>query len=106
MNNNIEFTYLYRDADNYKSWGNVIFSNSEKISILEIELEMRNLLIDNEFFIASKIRVPEVFLYDNNKLTLSDHSFHEFYSLKYTNKEPNDIFNRPFMKFLAELEKQ
>ena len=35
----IKFFYLYRDGSNYKSWGEVVFENHEKITLEEIEKE-------------------------------------------------------------------
>lgn len=33
---NIEFSFLYRDAANYKTFGSVVFSNSENIPLEEV----------------------------------------------------------------------
>jgi hypothetical protein len=38
--NNIRFSYLYRDGSNFKSWGEVIFSNPEGLAVNEIETKL------------------------------------------------------------------
>jgi hypothetical protein len=51
--NNIKFNYLYRDGGNFKSWGKVIFSNPEKLTLNEIEIKLLNAFLPNKQFIAS-----------------------------------------------------
>ena len=80
---NIKLNYLYRDASNYKNYGSVIFSNTNGIPIKQIELALRNTLIDGEYFIANKWNIPELFFEEYNS---DDHEFHEFYSIEITNE--------------------
>lgn len=75
--NNIKFNYLYRDGGNFKSWGEVIFSNPEKMTVNEIEIELLNAFVPDNQFIASQIAIPEKFLFENGKFTNCDHCFHE-----------------------------
>lgn len=49
--NNIRFSYLYRDYGNYKLFGETVFSNPEKLSLTEIEDQIKSKLIDGEFLI-------------------------------------------------------
>jgi len=122
---NIKFFYLYRDADNYKQGGHVVFgvpSNAgESIPLEEIEARLRKLFRDGEYFIASDIGVPEVFLwnssveYDPDDPNLSpeshkdgyvindaDHCWHEFYGVESTDEEPTD--SRSARRFVEEVE--
>lgn len=98
--NNTEFNYLYRDASNYKKWGSVIFSGAPD-DLEAFETEFRAFLDDGDFFIASQVDVPEVFLYAAGGFALNedDHCFHEFDSFELTDKEPTDEQDRSIMDF-------
>lgn len=54
MATDIKFNYLYRDASNYKQFGNVIMSNLNNMCIDLINDIIRRNLIDGEFFNASE----------------------------------------------------
>lgn len=49
---NICLTYLYRDAGNYKYWGEVVFSNPDGTDPATLETEARRHLIDGHWFVA------------------------------------------------------
>jgi hypothetical protein len=45
MGKNIKFIYLYRDAGNYKNWGEVVFYNKNKLpkeSVRELGIQSIN----------------------------------------------------------------
>lgn len=42
----IKFSYLYRDAGNYKQYGSVVLDNPDNLSLEEIEKQIRANLID------------------------------------------------------------
>lgn len=107
MSKNVKFNYLYRDAGNYKSMGEVIFANPQSLSLEEIDVRLRK-AFDQEFgFIADQIAVGEVFLYSGNgDLTADDHCFHEFESVEFTQNEPTDSLNRQIEDFVAQVEKE
>ena len=42
---NIKFSYLYRDAGNYKNYGEVIFANPDEMPIEEVEILIKSKLI-------------------------------------------------------------
>jgi hypothetical protein len=50
---NVKFNYLYRDGGNFKSWGEVIFSNLENLPVNEIEAKLINAFLPDNQFIAS-----------------------------------------------------
>jgi hypothetical protein len=54
-------------------------------------------------FIAHQVRVPEVFLAAEDKLTPDDHCFHEFDSVENTSDIPNDPSGRSIREFMAEV---
>ncbi len=104
--NNIEFRYLYRDAGNYKKFGIVVFANPEQLSPEALEMELRQVFWEDDLFIASQIRVPEVFLYSDGKPSSDDHCFHEFGGLLTTEETANDKHNRSIREFLAEVTRE
>jgi hypothetical protein len=101
----IRFNYLYRDGANFKSWGEVIFANSSKIFLQEMEARLLHAFLPDGQFIAHQIGIPEVFLFHSAKITFYDHCFHEFFSLESCPGPPTDAFNRSIEKFLDDVEK-
>lgn len=69
---NIQLSYLYRDAGNYKLFGQVIFRNPENLSIDEIKSKIQVKLIEGEFFNAEKWGLPA--LQFENYLQDMDHT--------------------------------
>jgi hypothetical protein len=81
---NIKFSYLYRDAANYKVYGSVVFSNPEKLSVREIETRVRAKLIDGEFFDPVEWKVPRLQILPLDEEL--DHSWNEFESVEETDE--------------------
>lgn len=84
---NIKFSYLYRDAGNYKKFNAVIFSNPKNVELKEIETFIRQKLIDNLWFYADQWHLPD--LHFGNWDNQADHTFHEFEELTYINEVCN-----------------
>lgn len=98
---NIAFEYLYRDAGNYKKWGRVVFANPAKLPIADILKEARCSLIDQSFFDARSIDVPDLhFEHWNPEL---DHNWHEMDSIIQTSDEATDVRQRSVQAFLFEI---
>jgi len=87
-NNNIKFNYLYRDAGNYKEFGETIFTNQDSKSLQEIELAIRKNLIEGEFFIPEKWNIPRL-TFDSYSPEL-DHDYHEFESVEVTDENQSE----------------
>lgn len=102
--NNAILTYFYRDGSNYKRWGEVTFSNVEGLPIEIASNFIRNAITSDGFFIASQIRLPEVFLTQEYPVTADDHCFHEFDSLAATDKPRTDRYKRSLQGFISELQ--
>ena len=100
---NIEFSYLYRDGGNYKKWGRVVFSNIDELNSESVERELRQAFLEDGLFIASQIRVPEVFLYSVGKFSSDDHCYHEFNCVRQTASRADDTHRRSIGEFLAEI---
>ena len=98
---NTEFVYLYRDADNYKRWGRVVFEGAFD----ESDEEAIRAACDMEaFFVAAEVRVPEVFLYaeDGESRTAADHGWHEFWEVRLTDEPSDDACGRSVADFVVE----
>lgn len=95
---NVKFEYLYRDASNYKNWGDVIFSNKSEMKIEDIEVQIKNNLIDNQFFIAEHLDIPVLYFekYDFEV----DHNWHEFYAISTTRHIENDPRKRDIINII------
>ncbi len=98
---NMRFEYLYRDASNFKKWGDVVFAGGAD-EILAGRL--RKALHDGEWFIASQVRIPEMFL-DDYPLVQDDHCWHEFNALVVVDASANDVENRTIDEFVVEVER-
>lgn len=99
LRNNIKFNYFYRDGGNYKIYGSEIFPNPECVKVEEIEIKIRTVLIDGEFFEPHKWGLKRLcFEVWNNDL---DHFWNEFESLKPTD-EPHTV-DRTITEFLKEI---
>ena len=79
---NVCFHYLYRDASNYKSWGEVVFESAQNTNLDELERKVRSALIDESFFTAEEVGIPT--LYFKNWNQLQDVTWHEFSGLTST----------------------
>jgi len=97
---NIRMQYLYRDAGNYKQWGEVIFKNQQATAPSELEKQVRSVLIDQEYFEAEKLNIPTLY-FDEPISSDLDHEWHEFYSLEACVDEPTDSKNRDIEGFLT-----
>ena len=96
---NIQFNYLYRDAGNFKLFGNVVLANPEDLATDDLEGQIRRALIDETFFVAKQVHLPSLRFADF--LPNLDHDWHEFESLIETDREATDSRRRT-AKALAE----
>jgi hypothetical protein len=95
---NIRFEYLYRDAGNFKNWGEVVFSNPNQLKVKFVMEMAEEALIDRAYFVASKACVPDLkFAQYDEEL---DHGWHEAYAFILTDDAPNDPQGRSIEKFI------
>ena len=106
MATSMKFNYLYRDAGNYKKWGDVTFSNSEKMTAEEVSSRLRKAFDSGSLFIAAQIKIPEVFLFPEWDLSLDDHCFHEFVSVELSDESTSDQRRRSIKSFVEEVESE
>ena len=98
---NVCLNYLYRDAGNFKNWGEVIFTNKTDMEWNLLELQIRNILIDGEFFIAEIIDLKK--LKFSKYIEELDHDWHEFHSVENTEEASNDKNKRDIVDFIEHL---
>ena len=99
---NIKFSYLYRDYSNYKNFNSIVFSNPNHKTVSEIRRLIESLLIENQWFYASKWEVAD--LHFKNWDDEDDHFLHEFESVEVTieESEPNNLIDN----FLDKIRKE
>lgn len=78
---NIRFSYLYRDAGNFKNFGEAFFSNPNETSLEDLNARLKLALLDEMYFDAHAVGLPELFFEDYDKEL--DHDWHEFELLDY-----------------------
>ncbi len=88
---NIKFSYLYRDAGNYKNYGSVIFANPNNLSLEHLLELIRPKLIDGTWFHAKEWGLPDLH-FDRWDEEL-DHGFHEFEGVEFTEEEVNSLYS-------------
>jgi hypothetical protein len=81
---NIAFSYLYRDAGNYKQYNTVVFTNAAKIALDVIRTQVKACLIDGEWFYVDRWQLKDLHFdtWDNEL----DHTWHEFDDVKQTDE--------------------
>ena len=76
---NSKICYVYRDASNYKTYGEAVIKGSLKLN------EIKPYFYDHQFFIPSEVGFkdlnPEIF-------TSDDHIWHKLYGIEPTEKSP------------------
>ena len=102
--NSIRFNYLYRDGSNYKSWGEVVFTNPEQLALFEIEARLINAFLPDKLFIAGQISIPEKFLFLSGKFTKYDHCYHEFDCVEVCKEDSTDSAEHSISDFLHAVE--
>ncbi len=81
------FEYLYRDASNYKAWGEVLLSG---VPLPDDIVALRACLESSEYFVAEQVGIPAVYkeLWDlSGGPTSDDHALHEFVALRLANED-------------------
>lgn len=85
---NIKFEYMYRDAGNYKQYGETVFGNPENQSIDSIKNKIAESLIDNEYFDPSVWGIDCIAAYPYDPEL--DHNWYEFVDVTLSEDELTD----------------
>ena len=98
---NTRFHYMYRDASNYKYWGEVVFAGAIDDALSG---RLSRAFESTEFFIADQIGIREVFPADW-PLDQDDHCWHTFVETESTNEAADDVHGRTIHRFVADVER-
>ena len=82
---NIKFSYIYRDAGNYKKYNQLVFANPNGIVLKEVQIRIKSCLIDECWFRAYDWKVPDLHFKEYEWDSLTDHNWHEVESIEETN---------------------
>jgi hypothetical protein len=99
---NVRFEYLYRDAGNFKNWGEVVFTNPRHLSVRLVAEMAANVLIDHAYFVASKAGVPDLHFAEHDEEL--DHGWHELHAFQSTDDDSNDPQGRNIEEFIYSLQ--
>jgi hypothetical protein len=93
---NIQFSFLYRDAANYKTFAAIVFANPENIPLEDIKKTILTSCNVNQNFDPLPWSLPNIRTqpYDPEL----DHDWYEFSDVLETDHEPNDV--RTLSEFL------
>jgi len=101
---NVRFEYLYRDAGNFKNWGEVVFANPRDISADHVAaIAEKALRIDALYFVAPELNVPDLHFAERNEKL--DHDWHEVHAFLVTDDAPTDPQGRNIEEFVALLQR-
>lgn len=98
---NIRFSYLYRDAGNFKNFGEAIFSNPSGLSLEVLTARVKLVLLDEMYFDAYAVRLPELFFEDYDDEL--DHDWHEFELLAYVEANSKILATNSIEDFILRL---
>lgn len=99
---NVRFEYLYRDAGNFKRWGEVVFSNVGNIGRDTLAaISGQTLPLDSLYFLPDQIGVPR--LHFDEQIANLDHEWHEIHCFELCDDMPNDLQARDIGVFIQSL---
>lgn len=78
MSEVIRFNYLHRDSGNWKKFGSKKFSNTEQLTLEEIDQKIRKNLIDQEYFYPDQVGIKKFRFHRY----LDDYSWYELVSVE------------------------
>lgn len=75
------FEYLYRDASNYKAWGEILLSGVPSQNDIAA---LRACLESDIYFVAEQVSIPALYqeLWEFGGPNCDDHALHEFVALR------------------------
>jgi hypothetical protein len=96
---NVRFEYLYRDAGNFKNWGEVVFSNPSNISVESVAaMAAETFRVGPAYFVASQMGVPDLHFPERDEEL--DHDWHEVHAFHSTDDDQSDPQGRNFETFI------
>jgi len=87
MKNYYVMEYMYRDANNFKAFGQLLLTGDVTDSNI---IEIKSFLDSGEYFVAEQVDVPALYsqLWEySNGQTIADHAYHEFIEIRSATNE-------------------
>lgn len=81
---NIKLLYLYRDAGNYKNFGEVVFGNAARLPVELVYSVVRRHLIEESWFAADRWGLPDLHFKEYGWDSALDHGWHELEGIEAT----------------------
>lgn len=100
----IIFDYLYRDASNWKEWGEATFTNPDGYSLFEIDQRIKRALHEGQWFIAEQAGVEPVYIWNHAQVCEDDHCWHEYHGVREMELTNVRKSWQPIIKFIQRLE--
>jgi len=88
---NIKFEYLFRDENNYKEYGEVIYSNPSKLSLKLIKKHIKENLIEDLWFYPDNWEIPKFSFHRISNLGTNKHLWYEFVAITETKRDITSI---------------
>ncbi len=99
---NVRFEYLYRDAGNFKRWGEVVFSNIHNIGQETFDkLSGSALSLDEIYFLPHQVGVPS--LRFEEWINDLDHCWHEIHAFELCSDPSDDLLDRDIALFIQSI---
>ncbi|MCU4165417.1 hypothetical protein [Carboxylicivirga caseinilyticus] len=86
---NIQFEYLFRDAGNYKTFGEVVFTNQHNLAIAFVITTIEKGLIEGRWFDPDRWQIPRFGFHKVNAFGLDGFLWYEFDAILTTKVKPN-----------------
>jgi hypothetical protein len=103
---NVKFHYRYRDWGNFKNYGSVVFGNRCELAFDQIRQRIKSATPYEHSFVASRLKLPDLFFRDYAFDPELDHGFHEFFDVTETALPVNDALQRDIFDLLVEIDSQ
>lgn len=86
---NIKFEYLYRDEGNYKTYGQLVFSNHRHVAVETIYKLILSNLIEGSWFDPDVWQIPRFSFHQLNAFGIDDYLWYEFDDIGITDENGN-----------------
>lgn len=86
---NLSFQFLYRDASNYKVYGELVLPGLP-VDLAAFGAALEATLRDGQFFIPGQVSVDAIYPWGAGEPGSDDHCFHEFDRIEETDAAPTD----------------
>jgi hypothetical protein len=98
---NIKFEYLYRDEGNYKTFGDIVFSNPNQLTVEHINESIESHLIEGCWFDPDAWQIPRFSFHRFNAFGIYDYLWYEFEAISFSDEAPVSLSITDFLNLIA-----